>query len=637
MARATALINNFTAGEISPYLYSRADIQPYYRAAKTIKNFIILPYGGLLRRPGTVYVAEVKDSSKKVRLIPFEYNVEQSYILEFGDQYIRFYMNNGQIQSGGSPYEISSPYTEDELFELQFAQNADVMWICHPNHKPKKLSRYGHTSWSLDDYTPTSDPFTHDSWAASTAYSLDDYIVPTSPNGYYYRCVTAGTSGASEPTWPTTIGQTVNDGSITWRCEYDNPVNYPSAVTFHEQRLWFGYTRANPQTLWATKSGDFEDMTTGTADDDALSYTLGTNQVNAIRWLSSGKVLAIGTSGGVLIAGSNDATTPITPTNIMIHTETNVGCYPYMPQRLETNVAYIQRDQERLREFAYHFDSDSYIATDISLLAEHLTANKIVDMAYQPSPYSILWCVLDNGEIATLTRNVAQNVFGWAQQTTDGVFESVASIPRGDGDYDEVWFVVKRTINGQTKRYIEYLPSYDFATQEDAFYVDCGLTYDGTATTTISGLDHLEGETVSVLADGAVEPEKTVSSGQITLSVAAEKVQVGIGFDSELVLLRPEIGSMLGTSQGKIQRVNKVAVNLYRSLGGQIGYETQMDTMYFRSTSDNMDEPPPLFSGYKYIHFPKGYDDNLEVRVLQEQPLPMCIRAVVLFMETFDQ
>ncbi len=480
MSQYSPLINSFTHGEISPYLYRRVDIDQYYSSAKSLVNFLILPYGGVLFSPGTYYSAEVKDSSKDTRLIPFSFNVEQTYMLEFGDQYIRFYMDDGQITSSGSPYEIASPYSKDDIFSIQYAQNADVMWLVHPKYKPKKLSRTGHTSWTLTDYTPTNDPFVHNAWAGSTAYSIDDYVIPTTANGYYYRCTVAGTSGSSEPTWPTTIGSTVTDGSVTWRCESSDPVNYPACVTFFEQRLWFAYTNSQPQAIFATKSGDFEDMTTGTADDDALQYTLGTNEVNVIRWIIGKRIMAIGTSGGVLVMGSNDATSPITPTNVMVHREVNDGCYPIMPVMVGSHIYYVHRDGKRLMEFAYDYTSDSYQSAEVSILSEHLFSSSIKQMAYQQSPYNMLWIGQSNGGGVVYTRNYLQKINGFAQRSTDGDIESVAVISRGDGDYDEVWMIVKREINGTTKRYVEYLKDYNFGTNiMDAFFVDCGLTYDG--------------------------------------------------------------------------------------------------------------------------------------------------------------
>jgi hypothetical protein len=712
MSRADIIQTNFTAGELSPLLAGRIDVSKYYNGVKTLENFVIMPWGGVTKTPGTYFVAEVKDSTKKVRLIPFQFSTEQAYILEFGHQYIRFYMNGGQILDAGVPYEIASPYLEEELFDIQFAQEADVMYLVHPKHKTQKLSRTGHTSWSLNDYSPTSDPFVHNSWAASTAYSEDDYVIPTTPNGYYYRCITAGTSGSSEPIWPTTLGETVSDGTVTWRCESDEPVNFPSCVTIYEQRLWFAATKAQPQTIWASKSGEYGDMTQGSADDDALEYTIGSEQVNAIKWLSAGRILVLGTAGGGfgLTSGSGD---PITPTNVIVKRETTFGTLGIIPQKIGNFVYYVQRNGKTIREFAYSFDIDAYQALDMTILAEHICGDGIVQMDYQQSPYNILWCVRSDGQIATLTRQIEHEVVGWSRQITDGKFESVAVIP-GNNQDDEVWFVVKREINGSTKRYVERLMPIDYNEQEDCFYVHSGLSLDdpkditgatqakpvvvtcpshgfsngdiviirningmtelnkrkfkiANITTdtfelqdlsgndidgspynayesggearkcvdTLSGLLHLEGETVVILADGAVHPPKTVNSGSISLEWKAGEIHVGLPYTSRLQTMRLEAGGDFGTAQGIKKKIFRAISRLYKSLGGKVGNLKRQDELYFRTTSDKMDEPIPLYEGDKEIAFPSEYNKDAYILITHNQPLPLTVLSIIARLETY--
>ena len=168
MARVAAQLTNFTAGELSPRLDGRNDLAKYSAGCATVENMVIYPHGAAARRPGTQYVASVKTPANKTRLIPFEFSTEQTYILEFGDQYIRFYRNNGQIESGGSPYEISTPYLTAELFDIKFAQSADVMYLTHPNHQTRKLSRTGHTSWTLAAVEFTNGPYLDTNTTATT-------------------------------------------------------------------------------------------------------------------------------------------------------------------------------------------------------------------------------------------------------------------------------------------------------------------------------------------------------------------------------------------------------------------------------------------------------------------------------------
>lgn len=422
MPRVTPIINTFAAGELSPFLDGRTDIQAYYNGAKTVENFFILPYGCLMRRPGTYYVAEVKDSDDKTRIIPFSFSTTQSYIIEIGDAYMRFYKDQGQIASGGSPYEITSPYAIADVFDLQFAQEADTMYIVHPSYKPQKLTRTGHTAWTIGDYEPTTDPFT----------SAD---------------------------------------------------NYPSCVAIYEKRLCFANTNTNPQTVWATVADDYEDMTTGPNDGDALEYTIGSVQMNAIKWLCPGKLLLLGTLGGIfsISSGSDE---PLTPTNVVAKRETSFGSIGIIPQKIGNLVTFVDSSGKILREIGYSYEADEYQANDVTILSEHITgADGITDMDYQRSPYNMLWCVRSDGQIATMTRQLEQQIRGWTRQKTGwyvageerGLFESIAVIP-GDDEDDEVWFIVKRYIDSGWVRYVEYLKPTYFTDQEDAYFVDCGLS-----------------------------------------------------------------------------------------------------------------------------------------------------------------
>ena len=220
----------------------------------------------------------------------------------------------------------------------------------------------------------------------------------------------------------------------------------------------------------------------------------------------------------------------------------------------------------------------------------------------------------------------------------NALVESVAVIP-GDLDEDEVYVVVNRTINGATKRFIERLSDIDFgASANDAFYVDSGLTYSGSAATTISGLTHLEGESVTVLANGATHANKTVSSGAITLDRSATKAQIGLGYTSQLQTMRIEGGSAQGVSQGAVKRIHDVTVRFFRTVGAKVGSSnTNNDLIPFRSSADEMGQALDLFTGDKEIEFPNGYDADAFVFIKQEQPLPMTVVGIYARMEVFDR
>lgn len=652
--RATPLLNNFTSGEWSPLLRGRSDLEQYWHSAELLQNLIVLPYGGITKIPGTHYVSEVKDSSKKVRLIPFEFNVTQAYVLEFGNQYIRFYMDHGQIQNGGSAYEIASTYLEAELPYIHHVQEADVLFLAHTNHPPKKLSRTAHNNWTLAAYTPMKGPLlppnaddtstitpSADTGSSISLTATNDIFysghicdfVWRIKNGYVKITAVADTKHATADVMyggdlGTGPGATDDWAEAAWGYR-----GYPASVTLYEQRLCFAGTSYKPQTVWMSESGEYDSMELGTDDSSALIYTLAS--ANVIRWIFGDLMLFVGTSGGVFNISSGDSSIPMTPTNVVVRRHTNFGCNHMSPIKMGNYLYYVQRDNRKLREYAYEYSKDSYLSVDTTILAEHILQGGIVDLAYQQSPYNLLYCARGDGQIAIYTRNLIQQVSGWSRFVGSGVTESLCSISLATGG-NEVWVVTQRTINSQTKRYIEYIEQFEFDDQEDAFFVECGLSYSGTPISTITGLSHLEGEEVAILGDGAVFPNETVVSGEVTIESACSDIQVGLPYIVEGVLPKLEFGSAWGTAQGKIQRIHKISVLFYESLGCSVGTEDKRDVIPFRSTNMEMDQPPDLYTGEKSIPFPKGYGKDIRVSIYQDQPLPLTILSLVAFGETYE-
>jgi len=589
MPRTTLALTSFVSGEFSAKMDGRTDFEKYSSGVKTMENFLVHPQGAATRRVGTQFIAEVKDSSKKVRLIPFEFSTEQTYILEFGDQYIRFYKDKGQILSGGVAYEIASPYLEAELFDIKFAQSADVMYICHPNHDVRKLSRTGHTSWTL------------------TTVSF------------------------------TTTGLTLNISGANDR---------PSCVSFFEQRLVFANTNNNPQTLWFSKAGDYENFTVGTNADDAMVYTIASNQVNAIQYLKAVRTLVVGTSGGEFTVSADGTDASITPTNVTIKRQSSFGSAGVDAIPAGNAVLFLQKAKRKIRELAYNFDSDGYVAPDLTILNDTVTKSGINQMIFQQEPDSIIWCVRDDGVLAGLTYQRSENVVAWHRHIFGGVFgsgnavcESAASIS-GTLTEDELWVTVKRTINGATKRYVECFADFDFdETSATSFkFLDSHLSYSGASTTTLSGLSHLEGQSVSILADGSVHANKTVSSGSITLDRAVTSACVGLSYDSILQTMRIEGGAAEGTSQGKTKRISKVVLRLFETVGVKVGPSlTDLETVPFRTTSSALSAPvETLIAGDKEIEFRDDYNSDGFIFIKQDQPLPCSVLAIYPTLVTSD-
>ena len=562
MARVHPFQSNFTAGELSPRLEGQVDFKKYFNGCSKLTNMVVYPHGGATRRGGTYFVSEVKDSSKEVRIIPFEFNVTQSYVLEFGNTYIRFYKDNGQIQSGGSAYEIATPYLEAELSELHFAQSADVMYICHSNHAPRKLSRTGHTSWTLT--TPTFQ------WNASSQWS--------SANGY------------------------------------------PRTVSFYEQRLFFAGTSAQPQTIWGSVTASYEDMRTGTNADDSLEYAIATNKVNVIRWLQPSRDLIVGTGGGEFKVGRPTGE-PLTPYNVMVTQQTTYGSWTIPPIQIGNAILFAQRARRKLREFSYQYQSDGYIAPDMTLLSEHITEGYLKDLDYQQEPDSIVWACTSTGKLLSMTYERPEDVVAWASHDLGGAdveVESVAVIT--NATQDQLWVSVKRTINGATKRYIEYL--------DPELNVDSGISGTvSTATTSVGGLSYLEGQTVKIVINDAVFPDAVVSGGSVAISVPTGwtnvPIQVGLGYTSTLRTMRVEAGSQAGNAQGRKKRFNEVMVRLLDTTGVTVNG----DQIPFRTSSTPMNSGIGLFTGDKRVTN-LGWDRDGIIEIKQEQPLPMTILGI---------
>lgn len=635
------LQTNFTAGELSPRLLLRVELNKYNNGVETMENFVVFPHGGTTRRAGTYFVKEVKDSTKETRLIPFEFSTTQAYILEFGDQYIRFYKDEGRIESPpGTPVEIASPYLEADLFDLKYAQSADTLYIVHQNYAPRKLTRTSHTAWTLSTVDFLDGPYLDENLVTPNSTASTITITPSAATG------NGITLTASSALWASTdVGRLVRlkEGSVwgyakivgytsstvvtadvkstltnvnaksTWRLgSWSTTTGFPQAITFFEQRLAFGGSASQPQTTWLSQSGDYEDFTPGTADSDALTYTLASNQVNVIVWLASSTALLIGTVGGEFaLFGGNE--NPLTPTNVIVRKQSTHGSMNVSPVIIGNATLFVQRSGKKIRELALRPETGGFTATDLTLLSEHITDPLIYELSYQQEPDSIVWCVRDDGVLVSLTYNPTQEVLAFARHITDGFFESVATIPSTDGSYNQTWTVVRRTIGGNTKRYVEFF-------RPDT-YVDSALEYSGVATTSVTGLDHLNGKTVKINGDGAVYPDEVVSGGSVTLDgPAAETIQVGLAFTPKIVTLRPEVKLPNGTSQGRPKRWAEVFIRMYQSLGLTV----EGDVIPFRSAADPMDSEPPLYTGDKRISN-SGWDQEGKLTFQQDQPLPCTI------------
>ena len=571
-------------------------------------------------------------------------------------------------------FEITTPYTTAQLFDLKFAQSADVMYITHPSHEVEKLSRTGHTAWTLTDVDFTNGPYL-DANITTTTLNPASHTVGTgvavvasavtginSGSGFLStdvgRLVQFGTGYGKITAVTDTLNAVmeiiVDMGSSTasanWSLgAFSNTTGFPTCVTFFEQRLVFAGTTSQPQTIFFSKSGDYENMDAnigGTvADDDAIIYTIASNQVNAIRFMTATRTLIIGTAGGEFTVSGGGTDSAITPTNVLIKKQSNHGAANVDAIAVGNATLFLQRAKRKVRELAYNFDVDGYLAPDMTILAEHISEGGITQMAYQQEPNQIIWGVRGDGELIGLTYQREQQVTAWHRHIFGGAFgsgnavcESVAVIPTDDTEY-QTWVIVKRTINGATRRFVEFINTFDFTETDNTTFnfLDSALSYSGSAVTTISGLDHLEGQTVSILANGATHPDKTVSNGSISLDRSSTNVKVGLSYSSILQTMRLDAGSQNGTSQGKTKRIYEITIRLFESIGVEVGETlTNMERIPFRTSSDPMDQGIPPFTGDKAVEFRGNYDTDGFIFVRQTQPLPLTILSLYPELQTND-
>ena len=450
------------------------------------------------------------------------------------------------------------------------------------------------------------------------------YNVYKESNGLYgYIGQTAGTVFVDDNIAPD-LGKTPQEEYAPFSGSGD----YPAAVTYWEQRRVFAGTTNQPQNVWMTRTGTESNLSYSipSRDDDGIGFRIASRENNAIRHIVPLGDLMLMTNAAEWRVSTDGA---VTPTSISVRPQSYVGADYVRPLVVNNVMVYVDGRARHVHELAYNWNNQGYMSGDLSLRAPHLFDNKqISDAAYSMAPFPVCWFVSSDGGLLGLTYIPEQQVYAWHRHDTDGgVFESVCSVP--EGNEDAVYFVVKRTIDGNDVRYIERLANRFYGDIEDAFFVDCGLTYDGAPADTISGLDHLEGCTVSVLADGAVQPQQVVTSGAITIPVEAEKIHIGLPVTADIKTLPPTI-QVEAFGQGRKKNVSRVWLRLYRSSGVFVGpSETELTEMKQR-TSEVYGAPPALVSAEKEIPIKPSWNPDAQILIRHADPLPLTLVSICM-------
>jgi hypothetical protein len=427
------------------------------------------------------------------------------------------------------------------------------------------------------------------------------------------------------------IGLERSGSTVYWQeAAFSDYRGHPRTVETHEERLMFGGTAHQPQTVYASVSGDYENFLRGTSDESGLVFTLAGKETNSIQWMVSQKELLIGTAAGEWAIDTGGSDKPLTPTTIKARQQSEYGS-EYLPALIVDGVIlFVQRKGRKVRELVYSYEQEKFIAADLTLLSEHVTAGGIVQMAYQQNPIPTLWCVTGDGALIALTYARDQQITGWHRHPIDGIVQSVATIYGADPTRDdEVWLIVTRTVGGVAVNYVERFHPEQWTDKEDGFFVDCGATYEGDLADDISGLEYLEGRAVVALADGRVVTGLTVTDGAIHLPFGATKVHVGLAYESRVSPMRLDSDTQIGVYMGRTRRVTELALRLRNSLG--ISYENEEKTYLgeLRSRTEALDAGVELFTGDKRVDFHGDLSFDSRIILKQSNPLPFTLQAIV--------
>lgn len=685
---------SFTSGELAPALQSRADLSRYANGLNLCENFFVRSQGGAYSRPGLRHIMEMSNGAG--RLIPFSFNTEQTYMLVFENNKMYVIKDGAQVLDpvlNPLPYFINTPYTLADLPDLRFAQNADTMTLVHPNHDPRNLGRLADDNWTLNviDYSPQTTgvgalaltsvgdvngggdydktytyvvtgvdqngveslatlPVSITQKSLSTVYGVRLTWAGNSLVHSYYRIYKDPSDGSGVYGWigdsnnevfdDFNIAPVTSDSPPENREPFNGAGNKPSAVTYYQQRQIFAATRNEPQSVYTTQVNTYDSLRTSNParDDDAVTFTIAASQVNEIRHLLPLDSLVLLTSGGEWIT-TEGGDGVLTPSTIGVRIQSYNGCSKVPPVVINSTALFLQEKGARLRDLGYQFNSDKYTGNDLSIMSEHLfDGYEIVDMAYAAEPYSIVWCVRDDGVLLGLTYQREHEVMAWHKHTTQGEFESVASV--AEDRRDAVYVIVKRTIDGVERRFVERMEKRETKVVENVFCVDCGVTYEGAAATVISGsgLGHLLGEEVAILADGNVVPNQVVVLGdngaQITLPFPASKVQIGLPYLPAMESLDLDTASPTESLKANSVSVAKVTLECEATRGGWVG--ARLDA----GGTNKMMEIKPRFDVYGYdtqelltfkqdVFLEPQWSRGGGVRIEQRVPLPMAILSII--------
>ena len=638
MAQAKVIQSTFSAGELDPNMSSRIDSETYYEGAETLRNWQMLEQGGLMRRPGTTYLATL---GADTRLIPFTYSTGDEYLFAFQNTVLKVYNKTGTLLTTLT----SCPWTTAMLRELNFAQYADTMFVVHQDILMQRITRTGSSTFTRTDFefkdkasTPTKQPYYKYAGVAVTltpSGTTGTITVTTSESYWDSSYNNAGiiirykgkeiqlTTYSSATVMNATVRETLPSSSADadWDEQAFSAIQgYPAAVTFHDGRLWFGGNVGNPAGLYASQISDFTnfDVASGEASD-AINITVAGSMLHEIRHLYSARHLTIFTDTGEFYI--RDSTTEgITPGNVTIRRQTPFGISRVPPVNYDGAVSFIQRNSNTVREFIYSDLTTSYESNSISLLAHHLIgtpSETAVSLGNADRPETYFYIVNTDGDIAIFHSLRSEKKQGWSLWTTTGNFKSICTI------FDTTFVVVERTVNSATVYYLEKFEATDATSLDSSKTVTLG-----SAGKTYTGFTHLAGETVSVVSGNQYLGTYAVATGGSAGNIVItdnniSSITAGINYTPTLKTMPVESAQTGGQFNGDPKRINRVMVNIREALAISV----EGEYLRIRKVTDDLSENREKQTGIKEFHL-LGYSKTPQVTITQDDPLPLKLLGV---------
>ncbi len=667
--------NSFSKGVLSPTLQGRVDLEQYNLGLKKLKNGLVLQEGCVLNRSGLEFLANVKYGDKKTRIIPFVFDLNENYIIEIGDKYFRFLKDGAYIlNSNNEIYEIETPYSEADIFQLDYAQQADVITIVHKNYPPYNLSRINHDMWefspinfkaSIQAPAKLKAVYTGSTSSNTTTYSYVVCAVDKTTNEESSKSASVEVLGHLEAYWTTAeyitiswdlvenaqeyniyravngiygyIGTTnltsFKDNNIepdltSCAPSYINPFEEenPSVVCYFQQRKIFASSNKSPQTFWASQSGTNSNFNISRPLNatDAITMTIYDNVANVIQHLIPFDDLLVMTTNAEWAINGSDGVFCANPAPVS-NLQSYYGSSKIKPIVSGSMVLFVQSGGSIVRDLGYNYLSDSYDGEELTILANHLFEGKqVVDMAYSKEPYRIVWCVMNDGTLNGLTYNPKQKISAWHTHQTQGEFESVAVIRENNEDI--AYFVVKRQINGQNVRYIERFKTRIFSDVNSSFLLDCAVKECfELPVNKLTDLNHLKNTNVCALLDGGIAESLYVDeNGEAKLPCSAKNVLIGLPYEFELETLNLEAQGTLGIK--KI--INNIEVKIINSREDFfIKNDNNLLSQNARSL-ESINNSNLLTEGNVEFCPLSLPSKEVSVKIIQKYPLPLNILAI---------